>query len=260
MNSSLDQMATPVMAAPAMAATESDSRAGKDDLISVLIADDHAIVRKGLRTLIASEPGMEVAGEAADGLEAVEQARTLQPDVILLDLVMPHQSGLEALVEIRHANPNARVLVLTSFAEPDKVLPAIRAGALGYLLKDTTPEELLHAIYNVCHGEPHLHPSIARMVLRELESPSLPSGSHAKPDQNGNGHPTGKDPLTDREVEVLQLVARGLTNQDIAKSLVISERTVGNHIGSILRKLRLANRTQAALYALRQGLATLEGQ
>jgi NarL family two-component system response regulator LiaR len=150
------------------------------------------------------------------------------------------------------------VLVLTSFAEPDKVLPAIRAGALGYLLKDTSPEELLHAIQSVCHDEPHLHPSIARMVLRELEAPS--EYSVPKPDQNGNGHPSGKDPLTDREVEVLQLVARGLTNQDIAKSLVISERTVGNHIGSILRKLRLANRTQAALYALRQGLATLEGK
>jgi NarL family two-component system response regulator LiaR len=249
MNDSLDQM---------VAAVERSSPKGKNDVIKVLIADDHAIVRKGLRTLIASEPGMQVAGEAADGFEAVEQARKLKPDVILLDLVMPHQSGLQALVEIRHADPKARVLVLTSFAEPDKVLPAIRAGALGYLMKDTSPEELLHAIQSVCYGEPHLHPHIARMVLRELESPSEPNALN--PDKNGNGHPSGKDPLTDREVEVLRLVARGLTNQDIAKSLVISERTVGNHIGSILRKLRLANRTQAALYALRQGLATLEGQ
>jgi NarL family two-component system response regulator LiaR len=241
MNGSLDYMAT----------------MARNNMINVLIADDHAIVRKGLRTLIASEPGMQVAGEASDGLEAVEQARKLHPDVILLDLVMPRQNGLQALVEIRNDDPKARVLVLTSFAEPDKVLPAIRAGALGYLLKDTSPEELLSAIHNVCHGEPHLHPSIARMVLREIEAPS--EIASPKQDQNGNGHTLGgKDPLTDREVEVLQLVAQGLTNQEIAQSLVISERTVGNHIGSILRKLHLANRTQAALYALRQGLATLE--
>lgn len=228
-------------------------------MINVLIADDHAIVRKGLRTLIASEPGMQVAGEAADGLEAVEQARKLRPDVILLDLVMPRQNGLQALVEIRHEDPKARVLVLTSFAEPDKVLPAIRAGALGYLLKDTSPEELLHAIHSVCHGEPHLHPSIARMVLREIEAPSEYATPKSETNGNGHGSGSGKDPLTDREVEVLQLVAQGKTNQEIAQALVISERTVGNHIGSILRKLRLANRTQAALYALRQGLATLDG-
>lgn len=243
---------------PDVMAAESGSHMRDKNMINVLIADDHAIVRKGLRTLIASEPGMQVAGEAADGLEAVEQARKLHPDVILLDLVMPRQNGLQALIDIRNEDPMARVLVLTSFAEPDKVLPAIRAGALGYLLKDTSPEELLHAIQSVCQGEPHLHPSIARMVLREIEAPSEMSA--AKSEQNGNGHAAGKDPLTEREVEVLQLVARGLTNQEIAQSLVISERTVGNHIGSILRKLHLANRTQAALYALRQGLATLEGQ
>jgi NarL family two-component system response regulator LiaR len=250
MNSSPDNKATMAM--------DESSRPGSNEVIKVLIADDHAIVRKGLRTLIASEPGMQVAGEAADGLEAVEQARRLRPDVILLDLVMPRQNGLQALVEIRHEDPKARVLVLTSFAEPDKVLPAIRAGAMGYLLKDTSPEELLHAIQSVCHGEPHLHPSIARMVLREIEAPS--EYTAPKSEANGNGHPSGKDPLTDREVEVLQLVAKGLTNQEIAHALVISERTVGNHIGSILRKLHLANRTQAALYALRQGLATLDNQ
>jgi NarL family two-component system response regulator LiaR len=214
------------------------------ETIRILIADDHAIVRRGLRTLIASEPGMEVVGEAADGIEAVEQARTLRPDVILMDIVMPHQSGLEAIAQIVEEDAQARILVITSFAEDDKVFPAIKAGALGYLLKDTSPEQLLQAIYAVHRGESSLHPTIALKVIRELNNPpSLP--------------PT-EDPLTEREVEVLRLVAQGMTNQEIAERLVISERTVGNHVGSILAKLHLANRTQATLYALREGLASLE--
>jgi NarL family two-component system response regulator LiaR len=214
--------------------------------IRILIADDHAIVRKGLHTLIGSEPGMEVVGEAADGVEAVLQARALQPDVILLDMVMPRQNGLEAIQHIKSENPEARILVLTSFAEDDKIFPAIKAGALGYLLKDSTPEQLLQAIYAVHQGESSLHPSIALRLIREINQPSdLP--------------PTG-EPLTPREVEVLKLVARGLTNQEIADTLVISERTVGNHIGNILNKLHLANRTQAALYALREGLASLNAE
>ena len=214
------------------------------DTIRILIADDHAIVRRGLRTLIASEPGMEVVGEAADGIEAVEQARALRPDVILMDIVMPRQSGLEAIAQIVEDNAQARILVITSFAEDDKVFPAIKAGALGYLLKDTSPEQLLQAIYAVHRGESSLHPTIALKVIRELNNPPpLP--------------PT-EDPLTEREVEVLRLVAQGMTNQEIAERLVISERTVGNHVGSILAKLHLANRTQATLYALREGLASLE--
>jgi NarL family two-component system response regulator LiaR len=214
------------------------------ETIRILIADDHAIVRRGLRTLIASEPGMEVVGEAADGIEAVDQARTLRPDVILMDIVMPRQSGLEAIAQIVEEDAQARILVITSFAEDDKVFPAIKAGALGYLLKDTSPEQLLQAIYAVHRGESSLHPTIALKVIRELNNPpSLP--------------PT-EDPLTEREVEVLRLVAQGMTNQEIAERLVISERTVGNHVGSILAKLHLANRTQATLYALREGLASLE--
>jgi NarL family two-component system response regulator LiaR len=189
---------------------------------------------------------MEVIGEAADGVEAVLQARALQPDVILLDMVMPRQNGLEAIHQIKNENPEARILVLTSFAEDDKIFPAIKAGALGYLLKDSTPEQLLQAIYDVHRGESSLHPSIALRLIREINQPSdLP--------------PTG-EPLTPREVEVLKLVARGLTNQEIADTLVISERTVGNHIGNILNKLHLANRTQAALYALREGLASLDAK
>jgi len=212
--------------------------------IRILIADDHAIVRKGLRTLIGSEPGMEVVGEASDGAEVTVLARSLQPDVILIDMVMPRQSGLEAIQQIKGQNPGARILVLTSFAEDDQVFPAIKAGALGYLLKDSSPEQLLRAIYDVYRGEPSLHPTIALKLIRELNRP---------PDL-----PLTSDPLTEREVEILKFVARGMTNQEIATTFVLSERTVANHVASILSKLHLANRTQAALYALRQGLAKLE--
>jgi len=212
--------------------------------IRIFVADDHAIVRKGLRTLIAGESGMELVGEAADGLEAAAKVRSLQPDVILMDLVMPRQDGLETIVQIMEEHPEARIMVLTSFAEEEKVFAAIKAGALGYLLKDSTPEQLVQAIHDVYRGESSLHPTIALKLIRELRRPpNLP--------------PTD-DPLTEREVEVVKLVAQGLTNQEIAESLVISERTVGNHIGSILGKLHLANRTQAALYALRKGLVSLD--
>ncbi|MCG8347700.1 MAG: response regulator transcription factor [Chloroflexales bacterium] len=212
-------------------------------LIRILIVDDHAIVRKGLQTLIASEPKLELIGEAENGVEAVQKARDLQPDVILLDMLMPRQDGLETIRQIQQERIKTRILVLTSFAEDDKIFPAIKAGALGYLLKDSSPDQLLQAIYDVYEGKPSLHPTIALKLMRELnQPPPLP--------------PT-EDPLSEREVEVLKLVARGLTNLEIAETLRISERTVGNHLGSILSKLHLANRTQAALYALRQGLADL---
>jgi NarL family two-component system response regulator LiaR len=212
--------------------------------IQVLIADDHAVVREGLRALIISEPGIEVVGEAANGVEAVQLAHSLQPDVILLDLIMPHKSGLEAIAEIKQANPEARILVLTSFAEDDKVFPAIKAGALGYLMKDSLPNELLQAIRDTYRGESSLHPAVARKLVQELNRPS-------------NLPPAG-EPLTERELEVLKLVAQGLTNQEIAEKLAIGERTARTHVVNILSKLHLANRTQAALYALREGLAKLE--
>jgi NarL family two-component system response regulator LiaR len=212
--------------------------------IRVLIADDHAVVRRGLRMLIDVKPGMEVAGEAVDGLEAVHLARSVQPDVILLDLVMPHKGGIEAIREIKQENPEARILVLTSFAEDDKVFPAIKAGALGYLLKDSSPEVLLEAIRQVYRGESSLHPTIARKLILELNQP---------PDL-----PPTEEPLTRREVEVLKLVAKGMTNQEISEALVIREGTVRVHVSNILDKLHLANRTQAALYALREGLASLD--
>ena len=212
--------------------------------IRILIADDHAVVRRGLRTILLSEPEMELADEAADGMEAVLKARACRPDVILLDMVMPRLDGLGAIQQIKHENPAARILVLTSFAEDDKLFPAIKSGALGYLLKDSAPEQLLQAIRDVYAGKSSLDPSVALKLIRELNRPS--------------DLPLSPDPLSDRELEVLKLVARGLTNQEIADTLIIGERTVGNHISSILSKLHLANRTQAALYALREGIATLE--
>jgi len=212
--------------------------------IRILIADDHAIVREGLRALIDTEPGMELVAEASDGAEAVEQAHNWKPDVILLDLLMPRMDGLEAIGAIKSEQPNACILVLTSFAEDEKVFPAIKAGARGYLLKDTTPPVLLQAIRDVHRGESSLHPTIARKLLQELNQPS--------------DLPPATDPLTGREVDVLRLVAQGLANEEIGERLFIAERTVRTHVSNILGKLHLANRTQAALYALREGLASLD--
>jgi NarL family two-component system response regulator LiaR len=215
----------------------------KASTIRVLIADDHAVVREGLRTLIGTEPGMTVIGEAGDGVEAVEMARAYQPDVILLDMVMPRKDGLEVIREIKGENSDARILILTSFSDDEKVFPAIKSGALGYLLKNASPRTLLSAIRDVHRGEPSMSPAIASKLMLELQR---------KP-----GLPPTEEPLTEREVEVLKLVAQGLTNQEIADNLVIGEGTVRTHMSNILSKLHLANRTQAALYALREGLAPL---
>jgi NarL family two-component system response regulator LiaR len=210
--------------------------------IRVLIADDHPVVRRGLGSLINIRSDMELVGEAVDGAEAVDKARLLKPDIILLDLMMPHKGGLEAIGEIKQENPEARILVLTSFADDDKVFPVIKAGALGYLLKDSPPEMLIQAIHDVYRGESSLHPTIARKLIRELNQPPADL-------------PPTEEPLTRREMEVLRLVARGQSNQEIATELVISEGTVRIHVSNILSKLHLANRTQATLYALQEGLA-----
>lgn len=213
--------------------------------IRVLIADDHHVVRGGLRALLETEEDIVVVGEASDGVEAVLKMRSLNPDVLLLDLVMPRKNGIEAIQDIKHENPEARILVLTSFSDDDKVFAAIKAGALGYLLKDSSTQELIQAIRDVYNGESSLHPAIARKLIRELNRPA-------------SNLPKTDEPLTEREVEVLVYVARGYSNQEIADALIISERTVRTHVSNILSKLHLANRTQAALYALKEGLATLD--
>ena len=210
----------------------------------ILIVDDHAIVREGQRALIETEPGMTLVGEATNGLEAIELARTLSPDVIFMDLFMPEMGGVEAIEAIKAENPEARILVLTSFAEDEKVFAAVKAGASGYLLRDATPDEILTAVRYVNRGEPAMNPIIANKLMREL--------------QRESDLPLTEEPLTERELDILILVARGLSNQEIAEELVISERTVRTHVSNILSKLHLANRTQAALYALREGLADLD--
>jgi NarL family two-component system response regulator LiaR len=213
--------------------------------IRLLVVDDHGIVRKGICALLAQVADMRVIGEASDGEAAVAQADALKPDVVLMDLVMPKMDGVEAIRQILARQPETRIIALTSFVADDKVFPAIKAGARGYLLKDSEPEELIATIRRVHAGEASLHPSIALKVLDELSHPQK--------------RPLTPEPLTEREVEVLRLVARGLDNHKIAEQLNIGEATVRTHVGNILSKLQLANRVQAALYALRQGLTTLNG-
>ena len=212
--------------------------------IRVLIVDDQPIVRKGVCALLAEIEDIEVVGEGSDGKEAVAQAEALSPDVILMDLVMPVMDGIEAIRQITARQPAPRVLVLTSFAADDKVFPAIKAGALGYLLKESEPAELVQAIRQVHRGEPSLHPTIAQKVLRELKRPPK--------------RPPTPDPLTNREVEVLRLVAKGLGNREIAERLVVTEATVRSHVSNVLSKLHVANRVQATLYALQEGLTSLD--
>jgi len=212
-------------------------------VIRVLVVDDHAIVRKGICALLGTEPDIEVAGEAQNGQEAMARAVLLRPDVVLMDLVMPGVDGLEAIRHIAARQPKVRILVLTSFAGDDKVFAAIKAGALGYLLKDSSPEELVQAIRQVHSGQTSLHPIIARRLLQELSYPMGPI--------------SGLDQLTERELEVLRLLGTGLSNREIAAHLGVGEATVRSHVSRSLTKLKLGSRTQAALYALREGLTSL---
>jgi len=209
-------------------------------MIRVLIVDDHAIVRKGIRALLSESGGFEIVGEVADGQAAVLAASETQPDVILMDLLMPGMDGIEATRQITEHQPEARILVLTSFAADNKLFPAIKAGALGYLLKDSSPEELLRAIRQVHRGEPALHPIIARKLLQEITE--------------AVDKPPAPEALTARELTVLRLIAQGLSNQEIADQISVSEPTVRAHVSRVLGKLHLASRTQAALYAVREGL------
>lgn len=214
------------------------------EIIRILIVDDHAVVRKGIRALLATEPNLEVIDEAEDGLEAVGKFEQLKPDVLLLDLIMPKMSGIEVIRELKGKYSDVKILVLTSFAADEQVFPAIKAGALGYLLKDTQPEDLITAIQQVHLGESSLSPSVARKVLQEVFQPGE--------------KPLSPDPLTNREVEVLQVLAKGKSNREIGEILHITEATVRTHVSNILAKLHLASRTEAALYALKEGMAKLD--
>ena len=212
--------------------------------ITLLVVDDQTIVRKGIRALLEQVDDIHVIGEAVDGEEAVAQAKLLNPDVILMDLMMPKMDGISAIREIQAGTSPKRIIALTSFVTEDKVFPAIRAGAMGYLLKDSEPEDLIIAIRKAHRGEPSLHPTVAKMVLEELSQPVK--------------QPLTPDPLTEREVDIVRLVAQGLSNRQIADQLVIGEATVRTHVGNVLNKLHLANRVQATLYALREGLTSLD--
>lgn len=210
------------------------------DRISVLIVDDHPVVRQGLRDFLQLQEDLDVVGEAADGVEALEKVGELLPDVVLIDLVMPKMDGITTIREIRALSPSTHILVLTGFSEDDKVFPAIKAGAHGYLMKDIRPSDLAESIRSVYRGEPSLHPEIARKLMEQL------SKSEAD---------IAEEKLTLRETEVLRLIARGHSNKEIAATLAISEKTVKTHVSNILQKLHLSDRTQAALYAIRQRIA-----
>lgn len=213
-----------------------------NDSVRVLVVDDHRLVRKGLISLLRTNTDIEVIGEAENGTAALERAAVLQPDVVLLDLSMPVADGLSVIPGLKKLAPAPGILVLTSFSEDERVFAAVRAGALGYVLKDCSPDELVDAIHAVSRGQPSLSSDVAQKLVREVHRASTPA-------------PRVHEPLSEREIEVLKLVAEGLSNSEIADQLAISERTVGAHISRILDKLGLANRTQAALYAMREGLA-----
>jgi NarL family two-component system response regulator LiaR len=211
--------------------------------IRVLIADDHAVVRQGLRAFLEVQDDIDVVGEASDGGDAVKLSEALSPDVVVMDLVMPQMDGVEAIRRIRAAGSAAKVIVLTSFADDQKVFAAVRAGAAGYLLKDVSPRELADAIRTVNRGQALLNPTVAAKLMQEFAHESRPAASRS---------------LTDREMDVLRLIARGRSNKEIALDLGVAEKTVKTHVSSILGKLQLADRTQAALFAVRERLVEIE--
>jgi two-component system, NarL family, response regulator LiaR len=212
--------------------------------INVLVVDDQTVVREGLVAILANYSDIEVTGQAADGIQAVEFVKKYKPDVVLLDMVMPNQDGLATIPKIKDFSPRTNILVVTGFDENDRVYEAIKRGALGYILKDATREQLLQAVRDVADGKHSLQPSIAIKVIQEMNHPV-------------ESHYT-EDPLTPRELETLRQIARGLSNQEIAEALSVNERTIAKYVSSILDKIHVANRTQAALYALREGISKLE--
>lgn len=209
--------------------------------IRVMIVDDHAVVREGLRTYLELEDRLEIVGEAANGREAADKAKALRPDVVLMDLLMPEMDGISATKQIKEALPDTKVIVLTSFQDDEHIMPAIEAGATGYLLKDVSAPELVKAIEGAYEGQAQLHPEVARKLMEQVRQPR-------------RRQEPGED-LTPRERDVLRLIASGMSNKEIARELVMTERTVKGHVSNILGKLNLQDRTQAALYAVRHGLA-----
>jgi NarL family two-component system response regulator LiaR len=216
------------------------------ETIRILVVDDHIVVRRGLIAMLETEPGMQIVGEAANGAEALEQARKLVPDVILMDLVMPVMDGIEATRQIKQEMPSVNILVLTSFSTNDKVIPSLNAGAIGYLLKDSTPAELVRAIQQVAQGEGALPTAVTRQILAQLQTPVT------SPEQ------PPEEELTERETEVIKLMAHGYSNAEIARLMVVSNATVYTHVSRILSKLNVSSRTQAAIYALKKKLVALD--
>jgi len=214
------------------------------DKIKLLIVDDHAVVRQGLRGFLELTEEFDVVGEGTHGLEAVSLAQELQPDVVLMDLIMPEMDGIEATRRIKLANPDMKILILSSFGDENNVLPAIQAGALGYILKDIDPEELADAIRKTAQGKTQLDPGIANLLISHMQNDS-------KNDEQVNQKISE---LTSRELEVLIQIGRGLSNKEIATEFSISQMTVKTHVSNILGKLNLADRTQAAIFSIRQGL------
>ena len=217
--------------------------------IRVLIADDHQVVREGLSALLKMRDDIEVVGQAKDGVEAVEKARELLPDVVLMDISMPRMNGVEATREIRRENPHIRVVVLTMYDEEDYIFDLVKSGATGYLLKDADSTQIAKAIRAVSEGESLIHPTVASKILTEFSL--LSQGKGRKPGRLEHD-------LTDREITVLRLVAEGKTNKEIANDLDLSEKTVKNHVRNIFHKLHVYDRTQAAIHAIRKGLIELD--
>jgi two-component system, NarL family, response regulator LiaR len=215
-----------------------------DDPIRILIVDDHTLFRNGVKALLDTEPGMEVIGESSNGEEAVQIAKWLRPDLILMDLVMPLMDGISAITEIKNLKIDTKVLVLTNYLEDDKSISAIKAGASGYILKDCAPQELLCAIRAVYGKQTYLPPEIVNKLVNKIQE--KPTATH-----------TSLEQLTDRENEVLKLIAQGLTNEKIAVKLSISKRTVSTHLNNLLSKLHLESRAQAVIYALQNKIVDI---
>jgi two-component system, NarL family, response regulator LiaR len=208
--------------------------------VRLLIVDDHSMVREGVKMYLGFDNNLEVVGEASNGAEALEQAAKLQPDVVLMDLIMPVMDGVTTIGELKKRHPDIEIIALTSVLEDEKVIGAVQAGATGYLLKDSKPQELIDAIHAAGRGEVRLHPEAAKRLMKQVKTPDM------------------RESLTPRETDILKMIGRGYSNKDVSKELELSEYTIKAHVSSLLSKLGLSSRTQAALFALKQGLVGLE--